>query len=162
MVYGGQDVRHDEVAPFRLSQKEVDEFVEDRPVACSHFDAFRFFAPGAKCLNRMELDSSTRHEVEQPGCIHATMDIYLWANGAMPWIGSDLLRESFELVIELCVLDMQASPYDLRDFGLEPMQVETSEGRLKYRLRQQELSGRGAALRAKLVGALEEVLTVST
>jgi hypothetical protein len=80
----------------------------------------------------------------------------------MPWIGSDLLRESFELVIELGVLDMQASPYDLRDFGLEPVQVETSEGRFGYRLRQQELRGRAAALRAKLVGPLEQVLPVST
>ena len=162
MVYGGYDVRHDEVTPFRLSQKEVDEFVESiRPVVCSHFDAFRFFAPRAKPLNRMELEWSTRHEVEQPGCIHANMDLYRWAYGAMPWIGSDLLWETFELATELRVLDMQASQYDLRDFGLEPVRAESPEGRLEYRVRQRELSERAGSLRVKLIGALEQVLTRS-
>lgn len=161
MVYGGHDVRHDEVAPLRLGQNEVDEFVEGRPVVCSHFDAFRFFAPQAKPLNRMELEWSTRHDVDQPGCIHVNMDLYRWAYGAMPWIGSDLLWESFELATELRVLDMQASPYDLRRFGLEPVRVETREGRLEYRLRQRDLSERAAPLRAKLIEALEYILTVS-
>jgi hypothetical protein len=159
MVYGGHDVRHDEVAPLRLSQKEVDEFVEGRPVVCSHFDAFRFFAPRAKPLNRMELEWSTRHEVEQPGCIHANMDLYRWAYGAMPWIGSDLLWETFELATELRVLDMQASPYDLRGLGLEPVRVESPAGRLEYRVRQRELSERASSLRVKLIGSLEQVLS---
>lgn len=161
MVYGGYDVRHIEIARLRLSQKEVDDFVEGRPVVCSHFDAFRFFAPRAKPLNRVELEWSTRHEVEQPGCIHANMDLYRWAYGAMPWIGSDLLWESFELATELRVLDMQASPYDLRDFGLEPVRVETHQGRIEYRLRQRELGERARVLRAKLIEALEHILTVS-
>jgi hypothetical protein len=158
MVYGGHDVRHDEVAPFRLSQEEVDEFVEGRPVVCSHFDAFRFFAPLAKPLNRMELEWSTRHETEQPGCIHANMDLYRWAYGAMPWIGSDLLWETFELATELRVLDMQASPYDLRGLGLEAVRVENPEGRREYRVRQRALSTRAASLRVKLIESLEHVL----
>jgi len=155
MVYGGHDVRHRETAPLRLAQKQVDAFVESRPVVCSHFDAFRFFAPRAKPLNRMELEWSTRHEVEQPGCIHANMDLYRWAYGAMPWIGSDLLWQTFELATELRVLDMQASPYDLRDFDMEPVRVETPEGRGEYRLRQRELGERAQVLRAKLIEALE-------
>ena len=157
MVYGGHEVRHDEVAPLRLTQQEVDDFVEGRPVTCSHFDAFRFFAPRAKSLNRMELQWSTRHEVEQPGCIHANMDLYRWAYEAMPWIGSDLLWESFELATELRALDMQASPYDLRAFGLEPVRVETHQGKAEYRLRQRELSERARVLRAKLIEALEHI-----
>jgi hypothetical protein len=161
MVYGGHELRHSETAPLRLSQNEVDEFVESRPVVCSHFDAFRFFAPRAKPLNRIELEWSTRHDVEQPGCIHANMDLYRWAYGAMPWIGSDLLWERFELATELRVLDMQASPYDLRHFGLEPVRVETHQGRLEYRLRQRELGERAQVLRAKLIEALEHVLTAS-
>ncbi len=158
MVYGGHNVRHDEVAPLRLSQEEVDEFVEGRPVVCSHFDAFRFFAPLAKPLNRMELEWSTRHETEQPGCIHANMDLYRWAYGAMPWIGSDLLWETFELATELRVLDMQASPYDLRGLGLEAVRVENPEGRREYRVRQRALSTRAASLRVKLIESLEHVL----
>ena len=158
MVYGGDDVRHRETAPLRLSQKQVDDFVESRPVVCTHFDAFRFFAPQAKPLNRMELAWSTRHEVEQPGCIHANMDLYRWAYGAMPWIGSDLLWQTFDLATELRALDMQASPYDLGDFGLEPVRVETKEGRVEYRLRQRELGERAAVLRSKLIAALQHLL----
>jgi hypothetical protein len=158
IVYGGHDVRHDKVAPLRLSQKEVDTFVESRPVVCSHFDAFRFFAPRAKALNRMELEWSTRQEAEQPGCIHANMDLYRWAYGAMPWIGSDLLWETFELATELRVLDMQASPYDLRGLGLEAIHVENPEGRREYRVRQRDLSTRAASLRVKLIASLEDVL----
>jgi hypothetical protein len=158
MVYGGHDVRHGDTTPLRLSQREVDDFVESRPVACSHFDAFRFFAPQAKPLNRIQLEWSTRFETEQPGCIHANMDIYRWAYSAMPWIGSNLLWECFELAAELRVLDMQASPYDLRHLELEPVCVETPQGRMEYQLRQRELAERAAVLRTKLIGALESIL----
>ncbi len=161
MVYGGHDVRHRDIAPLRLPQEEVDALVEDGPVVCSHFEAFRFFAPRAKPLNRMKLEWATQHEVEQPGCVHANMDLYRWAYGAMPWIGSDLLWESFELATELRVLDMQASPYDLGGFGLEPVPVETREGKLEYQFRQRELADRARALRAALIEALEGILTAS-
>ncbi|QJR38180.1 3-methyladenine DNA glycosylase [Gemmatimonas groenlandica] len=154
MVYGGHDVRHAEIAPLRLPQAQVDEFVESRPVACSHFDAFRFFAPAAKPLNRVGLEWSTRHDTEQPGCIHANMDLYRWAFTSMPWIGSDLLWCCFELAVELRVLDMQAGPYDLRAIGFDPVQVETPAGRDEYQRRQRELSVRAIALRARLITAV--------
>jgi hypothetical protein len=158
MVYRGNDVRHAEIAPLRLSQEEVDGFVESRPVACSHFDAYRFFAQDAKPLNRIPLEWSTRHETEQPGCIHANMDLYRWAYTAMPWIGSDLLLRCFELAAELRVLDMQASPYDLRELGFEPVRVETVEGRSEYQRRQRELSDRAEVLRAELIEVVGGVL----
>jgi hypothetical protein len=59
MVYGGHDVRHAGIAELRLPQAEVDGFVESRPVACSHFDAYRFFSNDAKPLNRIQLEWST-------------------------------------------------------------------------------------------------------
>jgi hypothetical protein len=158
MVYRGHDIRHAGVAPLRLPQDEVDAFVESRPVACSHFDAYRFFAPDAKPLNRIQLDWSVRHEMEQPGCIHANMDLYRWAYTAMPWIGSDLLLNCFELAAELRVLDMQASPYDLRDLGFEPVCVETAEGRSEYQRRQRDLSERAEILRAELIDAVGDLL----
>lgn len=154
MVYRGHDVRHAGIAPLRLAQEEVDSFVESQPVACSHFDAFRFFAPAAKPLNRIELEWSSRHEMEQPGCIHANMDLYRWAYTAMPWIGSDLLLDCFELAAELRVLDMQASPYDLRGLGFEPVPVETALGRREYQRRQRELSARSEILRTRLIEAV--------
>lgn len=158
MVYGGHDVRHAEIAPLRLPQPEVDAFVESRPVACSHFDAFRFFAPAAKPMNRVALAWPTRHEAEQPGCIHANMDLYRWAYTSMPWIGSNLLWNCFELASELRVLDMQAGPYDLRALGFSPVQVETSEGRDEYQQRQREMSARASVLRARVINAVGGVL----
>lgn len=159
MVYGGHDVRHAGVAPLRLTQAEVDRFVDSRPVACSHFDAYRFFAEEAKPLNRISLEWSTRHEMEQPGCIHANMDLYRWAYTAMPWVGSDVLLACFELAAELRVLDMQASPYDLSDLGLEPIRVETTEGRAEYQRLQRAFSERAEALREELVELVREVLS---
>jgi len=158
MVYGGHDVRHAHIAPLRLPQPQVDAFVESRPVACSHFDAFRFFAPAAKPMNRVPLAWATRHDAEQPGCIHANMDLYRWAYTSMPWIGSDLLWRCFELAVELRVLDMQAGPYDLRAMGFEPVPVETAEGRDEYQRRQRELSARASVLRATLIDTVGPIL----
>jgi hypothetical protein len=154
MVYGGHEVRHAEIAPLRLPQAEVDALVESRPVACSHFDAFRFFAPAAKPLNRLPLAWSTRYDSEQPGCIHANMDLYRWAYASMPWIGSDLLWECFSLAVDLRVLDMEAGPYDLRAMGFAPVCIETSAGRDEYQRRQRELSARAGELRAQLLHTL--------
>jgi len=158
MIYGGHDVRHAEIAPLRLPQAQVDAFVESRPVACSHFDAFRFFAPAAQPMNRVALEWSTRHEAEQPGCIHANMDLYRWAYTSMPWIGSDLLWDCFELAVELRVLDMQAGPYDLRALGFEPVCVEAVEGRDQYQRRQREMSARASVLRARLIDTVGAIL----
>jgi hypothetical protein len=158
MIYRGHDVRHAGVAPLRLPQAQIDAFVESRPVACSHFDAFRFFAPAAKPLNRIPLAWDARHDAEQPGCIHANMDLYRWAYTSMPWIGSDLLRECFELAARLRTLDMEAGPYDLRAFGVEPVRIETATGRREYQRRQRELSARASVLRSRLIDAVRTVL----
>ncbi len=158
MVFGGHHVRHADVAPLRIPQHEVDAFVTSRAMTCTHFDAFRFFAPDAKPLNRVQLVPSSRHEREQPGCIHANMDLYRWAYTAMPWIGSDLLVQCFELAVELRVLDMQATPYDLRALGFEPVCVETAEGSEEYQRRQRELSARASVLRDALVDVVGAVL----
>ncbi|MBL0937673.1 MAG: 3-methyladenine DNA glycosylase [Gemmatimonadaceae bacterium] len=158
MVYGGHDIRHAGTAPLRLPQVEIDALVESRPVACSHFDAFRFFAPAAQPMNRIPLAWATRYAAEQPGCIHANMDLYRWAYTSMPWIGSDLLWGCFDLAMKLRVLDMQAGPYDLRAFGFEPVRIETAEGRDEYQQRQRELSVRASTLRTELINAVSAIL----
>lgn len=160
MVYGGHDIRHAGVASLRLPQREIDAFVESRPVVCSHFDAFRFFAPAARPLNRLPLAYETRYDAEQPGCIHANMDLYRWAYTAMPWVGSDLLVECFELALALRDLDMQAGPYDLRAFGVSPVCIETAAGRDEYQRRQRELSAHASVLRERLIAVLEGVLAM--
>jgi hypothetical protein len=155
MVYGGHDIRHAGIAPLRLPQAQVDAFVESRPVACSHFDAFRFFAPTAKPMNRVALTWNTRLDNEQPGCIHANMDLYRWAYTSMPWIGSDLLWECFELAVALRVLDMEAGPYDLTAMHFESVPIETPAGREVYQQRQRALSAQASEVRVRLIEALD-------
>jgi len=162
MVYGGHDVRHAGIAPLRLPQEQIDALVSQRPVACSHFDAFRFFAPAAKPLNRLPLAWATRYDAEQPGCIHANMDLYRWAYTAMPHIGSDLLADCFELAVQLRELDMRASPYDLRALDFEPVCIETPEGREEYQRLQRALSARAAVLRDALIDSVSSLLRQST
>jgi exodeoxyribonuclease V alpha subunit len=117
-----------------------------------------FFAPAAKPLNRLPLAWDTRADAEQPGCIHANMDLYRWAYTCMPWVGSDLLADCFALAMALRVLDMQAGPYDLRGFGVEPLCIETAAGRDEYQRRQRALSAQAHQLRGRLVAAIAHAL----
>ncbi|MFT6242539.1 MAG: hypothetical protein ACJAQT_004647 [Akkermansiaceae bacterium] len=158
MVYSGADVRHRESAPLRLSQSEIDALVSSRPICCSHFDAFRFFAPDAVALNRLSPTLLTREENEQPGCIHANMDLYKWAYKSSPWISSDLLRETLFFAIEAREIDMRASPYDLTHYGYQPIAIETTDGRREYEKEQNLIYRKGLALRSNLIKALESVL----
>lgn len=158
MVYSGSDIRHRESAPLRLSQREIDQLVSSRPINCSHFDAFRFFAPDAVAFNRLSPTLLTREEHEQPGCIHANMDLYKWAYKSAPWISSDLLARTLFFAIEAREIDMRASPYDLSDYGYEAIPVETPEGRRQYERAQLALFQKGLPLRQDLIEALALVL----
>jgi hypothetical protein len=142
----------------RLPQGEIDALVESRPIRCSHFDAFRFFHADARPLNRLQPNLPDRPEFEQPACVHANMDLYKWAFKAMPWAGSDLLMDCFELAMELRDLDMRASPYELSAYGLEPVRIETAEGRREYEKEQARLAEKARPLRERLIGVLDRVL----
>lgn len=160
MVYRGGEVRHERTLKLRLPQEEIDSVVEGRPICCSHHDAFRFFAPEARAFNRVQPDYDSRVLLEQPGCLHANMDLYKWAAKAMPWVGSDLLLDCFELAVSLRELDMRASPYDVSGYGLDAVPIETAEGRRVYEMEQRRLAERASPLRKRLVflirGTLEE------
>ncbi|RYD35581.1 MAG: 3-methyladenine DNA glycosylase [Verrucomicrobiaceae bacterium] len=158
MVYKGKEVRHEKTTPLRLSQQEIDNLVESRPICCSHHDAFRFFANEARPMNRLQPSLETRMSLEQPGCVHANMDLYKWAAKSMPWIGSELLIDCFELAIELRDLDMRASPYDLAAWGRDTVRIETTEGRRVYETEQRALAAKAVPLRQALVAALEKTL----
>lgn len=157
MVYRSDKVRHSQV-PLRFSDDRIAEIVESRPVLCTHFDAFRFFTDAAKPLNKHNLTRETSQETEQPGCIHSNMDIYKWAYKLYPWISSDLIREAFLLSFDARTIDMKASPYDLRDRGLEPIKIETEEGRKIYLKHQTEIWKRGLPVREKLIEAYDRLL----
>ncbi|CAN5397004.1 hypothetical protein BH23BAC3_BH23BAC3_24880 [soil metagenome] len=159
MVYRSDNVRHNQV-PLRLSDDKIAEIVESRPVLCSHFDAFRFFTESAKPLNRHALSRESFQNSEQPGCIHTNMDIYKWAYKLYPWISSDLIRETFFLALQARTIDMKASPYDLRDQGLEPIKIETEEGRKLYLKHQTKIWEMGKPVRQKLIKAYRNLLNV--
>ena len=158
MVYRGKEVRHEKTLKLRLPQSEIDEVVETRAICCSHHDAFRFFADEARPLNHLQPTLETREMLEQPACLHANMDLYKWAAKAMPWTGSELLLDCFELAVELRNLDMRASPYDVSDWGLDAVRIETAEGRRAYENEQKLLADRARPLRDRLIETIRRTL----
>lgn len=146
--------------PLRLGPAGTDEVVEGHRIACSHFDAFRFFTPPARHLNTLSPGRDDRPAFEQPGCLHAGMDLYKHAFRLSPMIGSDLVADCFELAWDIRTLDMRAAPYDLADLGFEPVPIETAEGKAAYVEAQRGFAERGAPLRARLVEECARLLSV--
>lgn len=148
------EVRHN-AWPLRLSPQHIATTVEERGVRCSHFDAYRFFTPPARPLNLLQPTRDSQHDLEQPGCLHANMDLYKWAYKLSPLVASDLVADCFELAGEIRVLDMRASPYDLAALGYPPVRVETAQGRVEYATAQRGFAERATRLRARLLDALD-------
>jgi hypothetical protein len=156
MVYrqSQDEIRHN-AWPLRLSPEATAAVVEERGVRCSHFDAFRFFTAPARPLNLLTPTRETQHTLEQPGCLHANMDLYKWAYKLSPLVPSELVADCFALAREIRVLDMRASPYDLADLGYPPVRVETPEGRAEYAAAQRGFAERAAGLRSRLLAAVD-------
>ena len=158
MVYRQGDVtRHP--LPLRLGARGTDEVVESHPVRCSHFDAFRFFTPEAAPLNRLQPTRENQPELEQPGCLHANMDLFKWAEKLGPAVPGALLLDCFELARDVRYLDMQASPYDVSSYGLPAVAIETPGGKAEYSDRQRGFAERASALRERLVAVCDDVLS---
>ncbi|WP_205730328.1 3-methyladenine DNA glycosylase [Cyclonatronum proteinivorum] len=156
MVYEAEDVRHGDF-PLRLSPGEIRVLVDNSPVNCSHFDAFRFFTPSARPKNSVQLTRDNMHDYEQPGCLHTNMDLYKWCYKLTPWVPSSLTLQAFRLACEARTLDMQAGPYDLRAIGYSPVCIETEAGRRIYKKRQAELYSKSQPLRDALISVLTQL-----
>lgn len=156
MVYRSIERRHEQT-PLRLSHDALAAFVESQALCCTHYDAFRFFTPAAAPRNRVQLVRSEQSEHEQPGCIHATMDLYKWAFKLWPWIDSDLIADCFFLARAARDIDMRASPYDLQQFNLAPICIEAEAGRAEYQAAQRDLAARAAPLRARVIAACQAI-----
>jgi hypothetical protein len=152
MVYRAPTARH--AVPLRLGSDGTDAVVESHNIGCSHFDAFRFFTPEAAPRNRLSPTRENQPAMEQAGCLHAGMDLYRWAIKLGPLVPGDLLLDSFELARDIRELDMQASPYDLAEWGYAPVRIETAEGKAEYVRRQRVFAERGNALRLRLLAVL--------
>ncbi|MEV4623592.1 3-methyladenine DNA glycosylase [Asanoa sp. NPDC049573] len=148
-----QEVRHD-AWPLRLSPADTAAVVEERGVRCSHFDAYRFFTAPARPLNVLTPTRERQHELEQPGCLHANMDLYKWAYKLSPLVPSELVADCFALARDIRTLDMRASPYDLAALGYPPVRIETAPGRAEYAAAQREFADRAAPLRERLLAAI--------
>jgi len=157
MVYRSPTVRHGQV-PLRLGAAHTDAVVESMPLRCTHFDAFRFFTEPAAALNAGRPSRRDQAGWEQPGCVHANMDLYKWCYKLGPLVESELLFDCLRLAADAREVDMRASPYDLRDYGFEPMAIETPAGRAAYIRAQQDIAGRAVPLRDAIAGRCDELL----
>jgi hypothetical protein len=151
------EVRHN-AWPLRYPPEEIARIVEGAALACTHFDAFRFFTPPARPLNRHQPARTDVPQLEQRGCLHANMDLYKWAFKLAPFTPAELVADCFELAVAIREVDMQASAYDVHALGFAPIPVETAAGRAEYESRQRDFATRGEPLRARLVAVCDTLL----
>lgn len=158
MVYGltQDEVRH-HYLPLRVSPAQVSATVTEVGLRCTHIDAFRFFTPEAIPLNALQPTRETQADLDQSGCLHASMDLYKYASWFSPLVSSDLVMDCFENAAAARRVDMQASPYDVSGFGLEPIPVETADGRRDYASRQRALMESTQPLRDRLLDSLRHL-----
>jgi hypothetical protein len=155
-----EQVRHADW-PLRLGPAQTDAVVESHQIRCSHFDAYRFFTSAATPLNTLAPSRDSQIAMEQPGCLHANMDLYKWAYKLSPAVPSTLTLDCFDLAREVRELDMRAAPYDLRPLGYEPVEIETAEGKATYAAAQRDFGTRAQVLRRSLIDACDSLLAAA-
>lgn len=102
----------------------------------------------------------TRHDqphLEQPACLHAGMDLYAHVatmEAGVPW---ELLIDTPAAAFEAREVDMRSSPYDLTGWGLDPIRVETPEGRAQFVAHQRRWIARTQILRDRLLAAISRL-----
>jgi hypothetical protein len=160
MVHRAEEVRHPRW-PLRLGRAGTDAVVESLPIRCSHHDAFRFFTASARPLNRLQPARTDAVRLEQGGCLHANMDLYKWAYKLAPLTPSELVADAFALAREIREVDMRASPYDFSALGLEPIAIETEEGRAAYENLQAGFSRKAAPIRSRLIELCRQALKIA-
>ncbi|CAM3996882.1 3-methyladenine DNA glycosylase [Helcobacillus massiliensis] len=163
MVYRLQpgQQRHEDL-PLRLGQAETDRVVEANQLVCSHIDAFRFFTPQAVPRNSMEPTRATQVQRDNPACLHVGMDLYKWAAKLVPLVPSSLVLDCFEHARSTRLLDMEASPYDVRPLGYGVVAIETPEGKAEYVRRQKELAQGAQQLRRRILEHLDPLIAAGS
>lgn len=151
-------LRHEQL-PLRLGAEATDAVVESNKLRCTHFDAFRFFAAEAGPMNESQPTRETQRDMEQPGCLHANMDLYKWAYKLYPAVDSQLMVDAFELALDVRATDMEASPYDLSGWGYGVVAVETPEGKAEYVRRQKTFAERAQIIRRRLLAVTGSLLS---
>lgn len=154
-----EQLRHARL-PLRIGHSLTDRVVETSPIACTHFDAYRFFTPEAAPLNSLRPTRENQPELEQSGCLHAGMDVYKWAAKLGPIVPGELLLDAFVLARDIREVDMRASPYDVSAYRgadgavLAAIPIETPSGKHEYAALQRGFTARGNALRERVLAAI--------
>ncbi|NKQ52609.1 3-methyladenine DNA glycosylase [Amycolatopsis sp. K13G38] len=161
MVYRQRpdEVRHNQL-PLRLGPDRTDTVVESLDIRCGHYDAFRFFTAPARPRNALRPTRAAQPDLEQPGCLHANMDLYKIGYKLDPFVPSELVADCFELAARIRELDMRASPYDLSEYGYSPVRIETPSGRADYARAQADFARQAAPLRDRLISQCHYLLTL--
>jgi hypothetical protein len=153
---------HQKEVPLRVTQGVIDEVVETLGLRCTHFDAYRFFHKTAQPLNAVNpLTRAGQADHEQPGCVHASMDLFKYAYQLYPFCSATLLRKCVKVALAARVIDMRASPYDTTDITHcgPPICVETADGRREYMEEQERLTAMATPVREELGRAYDAVLS---
>lgn len=158
MVYGldQDEVRHP-CLPLRVSPETIRATVDSVGLRCTHIDAYRFYTDEARPLNATVPTRERQPDDEQPGCLHAAMDSYKIAGWFSPLTSSDLVVDAFELAVMARELDMRSSPYDVSEYGMTAIEVDTPEGRKEYAAEQQRVISASAPVRLALLDALQNL-----
>lgn len=154
MLYrtGEHAVRHRQV-PLRVSHARIDEVVDHSRLRCTHFDALRFFTEDAVPLNQDALTRGGQVRNEQPACLHAGMDLYSYVADMEAGAPGELLVDTLIAAFDAREVDMRSSPYDLSAWGLDPIPVESPEGRAAFVAHQRGWITRTQALRTRYLEA---------
>lgn len=155
MVYQTSEVRHR--VPLRLSPAKTDEVIQNSVLRCTHYDAYRFFSPTAAPLNRTNLTRQNTTEQDQPGCVHANMDLYKFAYKLAPFVSAETLAQAFLVAVAARELDMRASPYQLNNLGFAAIEIETREGREEYIHEQRAIALQAAPVRLRLLTEYQRI-----
>ena len=85
-------VRHSQ-QPLRLPIEDINNTVDDVGLRCTHLDAFRFFTDKAALRNNLLPTRANQPNLEQPGCLHANMDLFKYAMWFQPYVPGDLVLD---------------------------------------------------------------------
>ncbi len=150
----------------RIDQETLNETVEQNTLFCSHVDAYKFFKealPNNQFGKRRLPSEDERPEwllqSEQPACVHTTMDLLKIAMKLGPFCDSNLFCRVLEVVVDARSLDVAASPYNVMDYGVDPIPIETPQGRNEYKQNQLELMKKAHPIRRDLLQNYEQFLS---
>jgi hypothetical protein len=146
-----------------VSQEVINKVVEAKgSLRCTHYDAFRFFHPVAARQNVPQtLTRQAQEHHEQPGCVHATMDLFKYAYELYPLLPATVLLRALQLAVRARRLDIRASPYDTSDepdMGGGAILIETAAGRAEYAREQEALFLQSSPLRFEILDWYDRAL----